>query len=475
MLKRLTLQIAFCLLWAYVCLLVMDMIDNAASHSGGPEDWFAGIEYLPVFFLFIVIVAPTLLAAGVFSADKLSGYGSLYRDTPVTRVFTSFANRSFIRFIVIELGLICILLLGGKFLGKILPDRVAPRYFEFSLFAFIAYLLYTLIYTGSVNHLLSQKYSRSTIAVLVSWGMLCYLIGEQRYHTLIPIGARFDTRIFLYVFAAGYAVMHSLLHPGIKYTKTGAIAFLAVVAFSFFILPVFSINSGAGRYSYRDRLVEDIHDKDSKAIRRKIDYLAKKTAKGNENARYILSFTIRPLLVENDSANMEYLGKAAQRIGWQPDSSDRDYVNYDHINNYGATRMALKYKLIDPNKLYDDKGFLLNIVHDTAFCTMLIDNGANPNEYVRSKRYYGSPPFSPLNYAVRQDDLAKAGFLLRHGADPNLGDLDNKPICYVRSVPMAKLLMDYGAQPDSAIIFNDRNKLVDVHNFLKEQGFHLPN
>ncbi|MBN2981562.1 ankyrin repeat domain-containing protein [Cohnella algarum] len=101
---------------------------------------------------------------------------------------------------------------------------------------------------------------------------------------------------------------------------------------------------------------------------------------------------------------------------------------------------------------------------------LLLKHGANPN-YMRAGK-------TALNYAVENDDIEMAKFLLDSGADPNVStESAIWKAVEKASTKMVKILLDYGADPNRTIVnnkyllqFAKESGLTEIADLLKNAG-----
>lgn len=88
--------------------------------------------------------------------------------------------------------------------------------------------------------------------------------------------------------------------------------------------------------------------------------------------------------------------------------------------------------------------------HRLALSELLLARGADINARESWRSFVRE--CTPLTRAVYQDDLERARWLLDHGADPNVGDINDLSALFYaiwrKNLPMARLLLDHGADPN---------------------------
>ncbi|MFD1954596.1 ankyrin repeat domain-containing protein [Paenibacillus thailandensis] len=101
---------------------------------------------------------------------------------------------------------------------------------------------------------------------------------------------------------------------------------------------------------------------------------------------------------------------------------------------------------------------------------LLLKHGANPN-YMRAGK-------TALNYAVENDGIEMAKYLLDSGADPNVSTESAIWKAVEKgSTKMVKILLDYGADPNRTIVnnkyllqFAKDSGLTEIAELLKNAG-----
>lgn len=464
MLKRLLWQLAVICLAVYVCTELFAAIAGAiradiASHARHDiGDLFNGLEYFPVYLLYVAVFTPLVMAAVIYLADRLAGYGNLYIQLTPGRLLLSFWNK----YQLIAL----LLVLVSLFLPR---EMLSVKYVHTSFGQIIGYVAYTLLLAGATGKYLVQKYSRTTMALLIGWTILCVLGGLDWQLAIVPKEA------IAYIYACGFvAITTGMMHTNPTSAQKIIITSFIVLFLLVVVHPFFALDASVGKYRYRDKVLAHINAGDRQALHEDIDYLVNKMHGSNiEAPRYILAFTVKTLIEKSDREGIQYI---CDRVdGIEPlGPVVMQYLCPQLMADTAIVRLALQHRLIAPGQFADSRGFMLNMVPDTTICNMLLQNGADIN--ARDTMQQPQNGFTPLLFALHQHDYDKVYYLLNKGANADV-HLNNETyaMSYAIDTTLAASLVRHGAQPHPGMRFQYRDHWNDAMKaFMQAKDFVKP-